>query len=155
MTRAPKKNVPRRLTDRDQRNLMHIIAAHAVIQQTAKMIVTKTALREVRTAIELSAISDRAIRSLQGLPVRNKVPQNATVICSFFWLDEGLQMADNFLGRCADCQAPIQFRPEVKAAIKATKLCVFCGADRCLQAYWAEQNKLDRAGKRGAPKSPS
>ncbi len=146
--------IPRTLTDRDQRNWAHISAAHHIIQQTTKMIVTKTALHEIREAMKPLDTADWVMQSLQDLKVRAKIPSDAVVICSFFWLDEGLQLADNFINRCADCQTPIQFRPEVQAS-RATKLCVFCGADRCLKTYWAEPNKSERSGKRGSKrKSP-
>jgi hypothetical protein len=136
------RKIPRAIKDKDPRNIAHLTAAQRLIRKTATLAVTTTALAEVHTML-----GPRASSVLQDMSVCPNIPGDAIVICMFFYLEDSLLVSDNFIGRCADCGAAVQFRPEVKAS-SATRLCIFCGADRCLASYWAEQSKGAARGKR-------
>lgn len=133
---------PPKLVLRNPRDSQHIAAAHKIITTLAPITVTQKTEREIRSTLGAAD----AAQLMNGITITPRIPAGDTlIICSFFFLESGWMFADNVIVQCADCNAALQLRPEGLAA--ATKLCVFCAADRML----AEQHAKHPVAQPNAP----
>lgn len=117
---------PRKLIDRDPRKFEHRCDAFKLMVDIGEVAVTEQA------AIEIKKAGGDLPETVQAV---TEVAKDSVIVCAFYFLDEGLIVETNIIGKCSDCSHPVQLRSYMPAE-KATLLCCFCAADRTLVDYW-------------------
>ena len=119
-------NIPRRLERRDPNRPEDRFEALRIIQEIAGIRVLAS------TRDELAAVGVPLPRAVK---VTKRLRADDWAIGVPFSLERGLIVSDNVILTCSECRGAIQYRPHLAHASKR-HLCVFCAADKLLQAYW-------------------
>jgi len=124
-----------KLKARDPRNPKHIRAAMKILQDHSKTRLT------TEGAMVLKVLG---LERPPGVAVSNVPRKNERAVCSFFFIENGLLLADNVILTCCICRAPLQMRPS--STVVREKICVFCAAEDILQELATKSAKRAKSG---------